>query len=307
MARVNMDEGAWEMAEAVACEMEWEEDAALGRLATFYKKSQALGVWDASEKEIAFWFRVKAEHRSKLIKALLEARVIKPAPQEGLFTIRGNKRHIENVQTKKAVAQANGAKGGRPAKKGGDETNAETSEETDVGSEEKPTSVPGENQPGNPNTVQGSSPQGSSSNPIQHTAPLDAAYADCVLAWLGTLGWHGVPRDHLGQSEDALIKQAIRRVGNVREVCLAIIGARFEEGSADYEPSNHCKLARYLDAKKLQGFADLGRLAQDPTWVLTWVKRKEERKSGLRRGKHHQEDEVTAEDLKAAVGGVGGP
>jgi hypothetical protein len=325
MARIYIDDGARVMAENLAYRMKWDKDTATGKLVRLYGDSQAVEAEQADVVDLCLWMGVAPEDGERLVQALVKARIVVQDVEGGLYRIRGNKAHIEKLRNLKGAAQENGKKGGRPPKKPdpkpSEETGFGSGSETGFGFPEEPDSVQEGNPSGNPpenpavkaSTVPCSTvPFGAAQlNTAQHT-PSSAREAvagmgGCVEAWVGTLRWHGTPRERLGPGEDATIARAIRAVG-AEEVRLAIIGGRFEEGSENYEPANHCKLARYLDSDRIVEFADLGRKAQDTAWVEQWVVRREERRAAkASRGLKTAGDDLPTEaELKAARGAGGG-
>jgi hypothetical protein len=110
MARVNIEESAFVMAQRLGHVMGWDEDQTLGKLARFWRDSQAEEMHTCSSEDLAIWFRIHDEKRiSMLIVGLLKAKTIEPL-ETGSYLIRGNQGHIDRLKQRREAASSGGKK-----------------------------------------------------------------------------------------------------------------------------------------------------------------------------------------------------
>lgn len=86
--------------------------------------------------------------------------------------------------------------------------------------------------------------------------------AKCKATWLATLSYLGSPRSKTMPSEEQLIARAIQQHG-AEWVNLALLGARFEPATKDFNPKMYIDIARILlpdkmNRPRIQKFIDYG-------------------------------------------------
>lgn len=220
MPRVCIDESAFPSTRRVASYLGVNRFEALGLLLVFWKNSQAEERTHCTEEDIPIWLEDPLEFSGKdFLTALEQAGFVEFDPKQQSYLIRGNWKHIAALLQRRAAGRQNGKSGGRPKK--------------------------------NPPVKGSRKPLFCAVRSVLNKEPpnpLDQPSIQTVTkAWLDTLKHFGVSRS-LNQYEDVLIARAIQRHG-VDSVVRAMIGARHEPKTDNFDPAQHVSLTRILGHK----------------------------------------------------------
>jgi hypothetical protein len=204
----------------------------IGMLVIFWHDSQEREIWEGTREEITRFIPVAKKERGVYFDALLENDYISETATEGLFVIRGNRKHVEALGERRDAA----AEGGRAKARKIKENKASLA----LGSEVLPPAKSALPNALQSNTKQSNSEKKESGADSKLSVVLDA----CVTTWADTLTACGIPRA-VSDSEKLEIGRAIQRHG-AEVVDLALFGARHEPPHEGFNPKQYVSLSRVL-------------------------------------------------------------
>jgi hypothetical protein len=284
MARVNIEERFFaehRRLERFAKLMGWHRQRAQGCLLDLWHDSQEAMKSKGSAEEIAFWSRLDdLAETSKLVTSLSDrlVRFIRKAGPD-LYEISGNSIQIKNL----IGAVRRSKQGGRAFREKMKRLKEQQSPKDDASLEAGLQPGLNDSSPaqgsavqtsaGQPNTTQGSAP-------AKRPTVTDEAVAICEDEWLRTLTVLGCPRGNALPHEHELIGRAIQMWG-ARAVEAAIVGARFEPKSTEFDPRKNVSLERVLPVnvppgegrqRKFDRFMNMGMEAlNEGKAVVSWM------------------------------------